>query len=155
MKKCIPLMAAGLLFAGAFMAAKPAKADSYCREYTRTVTIGNSAREAYGTACYQPDGSWKIVDEDGGNAEGKRFVLNGSGYNNVVFVNDRVIRPAPRTSSSLAVGGKNYFFSYSTGTPSYYYRPPVSRVVFYDNSRRHDNGWHRGHDRGHDGHHRH
>lgn len=43
----------------------PASADDgeYCREYTRTVTIGGKITEAYGTACLQPDGSWKIVSE--------------------------------------------------------------------------------------------
>ena len=34
---------------------------SYCREFIQTVTIGGRTEEAYGTACRQPDGSWKIV----------------------------------------------------------------------------------------------
>jgi surface antigen len=33
----------------------------YCREYTQTVMIGGEEHRAYGTACRQPDGSWKIV----------------------------------------------------------------------------------------------
>ncbi|MBT5074920.1 MAG: hypothetical protein HOJ34_00645 [Kordiimonadaceae bacterium] len=33
----------------------------YCREYQQTVTIGGQAENAYGKACRQPDGSWKIV----------------------------------------------------------------------------------------------
>lgn len=33
----------------------------YCREYTQTVNIGGEEHQAYGTACRQPDGSWKIV----------------------------------------------------------------------------------------------
>jgi surface antigen len=33
----------------------------YCREYQQTVNIGNQQHQAYGTACRQPDGSWKIV----------------------------------------------------------------------------------------------
>jgi surface antigen len=32
----------------------------YCREYRQTVTIGGEQHQAYGTACRQPDGSWKI-----------------------------------------------------------------------------------------------
>jgi surface antigen len=32
-----------------------------CREFTHTVTIGGKYQEAYGTACRQADGSWKIV----------------------------------------------------------------------------------------------
>ena len=32
-----------------------------CREFTQTVTVGGRTEEAYGTACRQADGSWKIV----------------------------------------------------------------------------------------------
>jgi surface antigen len=32
----------------------------YCREYRQTVTISGQEQQAYGTACRQPDGSWKI-----------------------------------------------------------------------------------------------
>ncbi len=33
----------------------------YCREYEQTVTIGGKKQNSYGTACRQPDGSWKLV----------------------------------------------------------------------------------------------
>ena len=33
----------------------------YCREYIHTVTIGGKSQKAHGTACREPDGSWKIV----------------------------------------------------------------------------------------------
>jgi surface antigen len=33
-----------------------------CREYTHTVYIGGRAERAYGTACLQPDGSWRITN---------------------------------------------------------------------------------------------
>lgn len=33
----------------------------YCREYQQTVTIGGETERAYGTACRQPDGSWRVV----------------------------------------------------------------------------------------------
>lgn len=33
----------------------------YCREFLHTVTIGGRSQQAYGTACRQPDGSWRIV----------------------------------------------------------------------------------------------
>ncbi|MCB1530608.1 MAG: hypothetical protein H6853_05580 [Rhodospirillales bacterium] len=39
------------------------KKDEYCREYVRTITIGNRTEEGYGTACLQPDGSWEIRNE--------------------------------------------------------------------------------------------
>ncbi|AFK52826.1 RT0821/Lpp0805 family surface protein [Tistrella mobilis] len=34
----------------------------YCREFTQRVNVGGKTEEAYGTACRQPDGSWKIVN---------------------------------------------------------------------------------------------
>ncbi|NNJ94719.1 MAG: glycine zipper 2TM domain-containing protein [Halobacteria archaeon] len=33
----------------------------YCREYTTDVVVGGRRETAYGTACRQPDGSWKVV----------------------------------------------------------------------------------------------
>src|SRR5919109_1467163 len=33
----------------------------YCREYTQTITVGGERHQSYGTACRQPDGTWKIV----------------------------------------------------------------------------------------------
>ncbi len=38
-----------------------AASGQYCREYRQTVMIGGEQNEAYGKACRQPDGSWKIV----------------------------------------------------------------------------------------------
>lgn len=32
----------------------------YCREYKQTISVGGQAETAYGTACRQPDGTWKI-----------------------------------------------------------------------------------------------
>ncbi len=43
---------------------KPAFKNSdgqYCREFTQTITVGGETHQGYGTACRQPDGSWKIV----------------------------------------------------------------------------------------------
>lgn len=34
----------------------------YCREYTQSINIGGRVQEGVGTACRQPDGSWKIVE---------------------------------------------------------------------------------------------
>lgn len=33
----------------------------YCREFQQTVTVGGRTQEAYGKACRQPDGSWKVA----------------------------------------------------------------------------------------------
>lgn len=32
----------------------------YCREYQTVVTVAGRSQSAYGTACRQPDGSWKV-----------------------------------------------------------------------------------------------
>jgi len=37
------------------------EANRYCREYTQTIVIANKVHEAYGIACYRPDGTWEIV----------------------------------------------------------------------------------------------
>lgn len=34
---------------------------SFCREYTSIVKVGGETETAYGTACRQDDGSWKIA----------------------------------------------------------------------------------------------
>lgn len=34
----------------------------YCREYEQTIVVGGERQSAYGHACRQPDGSWKIVN---------------------------------------------------------------------------------------------
>ena len=37
-----------------------AQGGQYCREYEQSVTIGGETQQAYGTACRQPDGSWRL-----------------------------------------------------------------------------------------------
>ena len=34
---------------------------SYCREFDSDIVVGGKHEHGYGTACQQPDGSWKIV----------------------------------------------------------------------------------------------
>lgn len=34
---------------------------NFCREFQQTVTIGGRPENSFGTACRQPDGSWRIV----------------------------------------------------------------------------------------------
>jgi len=33
----------------------------YCREYQQTITIDGQPHQSYGTACRQPDGSWRVI----------------------------------------------------------------------------------------------
>jgi surface antigen len=51
----VPLTA----YAGTYGTVRPRGGE--CREYRQTVKIGDEEREAYGTACREPDGSWRIV----------------------------------------------------------------------------------------------
>lgn len=39
---------------------RQAATGAYCREYQQSVTVGGRTQNAFGTACRQPDGSWKI-----------------------------------------------------------------------------------------------
>lgn len=34
----------------------------YCREYQAHVSVGGKTEQAYGTACRQPDGAWRILN---------------------------------------------------------------------------------------------
>ncbi len=36
--------------------------NPYCREYRSTAVVAGKKQQVYGTACRQPDGSWKIQD---------------------------------------------------------------------------------------------
>jgi len=39
-----------------------ASSGSYCREYQTIVIVNGKEEKGYGTACRQPDGSWKLVN---------------------------------------------------------------------------------------------
>ena len=38
-----------------------APAGEYCREYQQTIVVGGRSQQAYGTACRQPDGQWRVI----------------------------------------------------------------------------------------------
>jgi len=40
-----------------------AQNGAYCREFQENVVVGGQQKQAYGTACQQPDGTWKIVNQ--------------------------------------------------------------------------------------------
>lgn len=35
---------------------------SFCREFQTTIVVGGQEQQGYGTACQQPDGSWRIIN---------------------------------------------------------------------------------------------
>lgn len=38
--------------------------NKYCREYRTTANIAGKQQQMYGTACRQPDGSWKMMSSN-------------------------------------------------------------------------------------------
>jgi surface antigen len=38
-----------------------APGGEYCREFQQTIQVGGESKQGYGTACRQPDGSWKVM----------------------------------------------------------------------------------------------
>jgi surface antigen len=48
---------------GSYTPTKTYQVDSgqYCREFQQTITVGGETEDAHGTACREPDGSWRIV----------------------------------------------------------------------------------------------
>lgn len=50
--------------AGTVTPTRTFQADSgaLCREFQQTITVGGRTERAYGTACRQRDGSWRIVE---------------------------------------------------------------------------------------------
>lgn len=111
------LMGIGLTLAAFVAAPSDARAD-YCREYTRTVTIGGRAQDAYGTACQQSDGSWMIVGEGLGND----IPDNASNVDYVIHDDRRDIVP-PRVV-------------YYDTAPRYIYNRPAPFFVWFSNSGR-------------------
>ncbi len=48
---------------GSVVATREGRANdgAYCREFQQNVVVAGKEQQAYGTACRQPDGTWKIV----------------------------------------------------------------------------------------------
>jgi surface antigen len=38
------------------------KSGQYCREYQQNITVGGKNETAYGKACRQADGTWKVIN---------------------------------------------------------------------------------------------
>ncbi len=47
--------------APAAYAPAPAAATQNCRQYQTTIQVNGQPQQSYGTACQQPDGTWRIV----------------------------------------------------------------------------------------------
>ncbi|HEY0902066.1 MAG TPA: hypothetical protein VGD95_08080 [Micavibrio sp.] len=130
MKMKTLLWAALALGGGMMFSAPAAQAGDYCREYTRTVSIGGRLQTAYGTACYQPDGDWKIVDETDRSRIGQRFRDDDRGNSYYLPVSQPAYRP---------------------WDARHHYRPlpQPTRIVFVSDGHRHYGKKHHQRDRGH------
>jgi hypothetical protein len=83
-----------------------------CREFQQTVTIAGKPQQAYGTACRQPDGSWKLQPAP---------QVAAAPPPSVVTPQPQVVYPAP----APVVYGYPYY------PPGYYYpRPYYSSSIF-------------------------
>lgn len=38
------------------------RSGEYCREFQQTIQVAGQSQQGYGTACRQPDGSWKVMN---------------------------------------------------------------------------------------------
>jgi hypothetical protein len=113
-----------------------ARADyggQYCREYTKTIRVGGVLKSAYGTACLQPDGDWKIVSLRGPDR-----------------LYDDIRREARRDKPKIIVV-KNYRPHYAGRYPLFWYSDYRGGWRPYYHSRSYSHGWNKHHAYGHHG----
>ncbi len=101
----------------------------YCREFTQAVTINGEVQQAYGTACRQADGTWKLVTEP--QASPHRVV-----------VRERVVPAYPPTYyyPPAYYGGYYPYNPYPSYYPGYFWPFPTT----FSFSWVHRSGGHRG-----------
>lgn len=138
------LLIIGCTLAASLGGAQPATAlpyhDSYCREFTRPVNVGGQLEDAYGTACLQPDGSWRIVGDD--RYDGLPVVQH-------VTVINRSIAPVPVYISKQRYFTAREVIDIQRGNiyrpVQYYSHQPARRASKYDrrghNNHRNRNRW--------------
>jgi hypothetical protein len=111
--------------------------NDYCREYTRTVFIGDRRQEAYGTACLRPDGQWEIVNEGS---------MRPVSYDNYVAQNNRTVYVQQPTQIVYRDRSPTRVFFF--GSPRRDNRWYNDRYNRYDRHDRYDRYDHHDHDRG-------
>lgn len=154
------LVMATVLAIPTFGTASSAQAEEYCREYTKTVSIGGRAERAYGTACYKPDGSWEIVTLQGSNygRDQVREVIYDDLHrrydrgNRVVIVDRHHYRPHYTRAAYRSPLSLSFFFGdhdHDHDRKKYY-----KEKVIYKKHHGHGYGHSKHHGKGHDRHHR-
>ncbi len=119
---------------------------AYCREYTRSVMVGNKMQEGYGTACMQPDGSWQVMNE------GQQSSVPSYAQPQPAFAPAPVYQPAPVVQYYEPVPAPVAYYDEVYGYPS----SSLSLSFGYsDHDWGHRRGWRGGHGRHHRGGHHH
>lgn len=105
----------------------------YCREYRQTVVINGNEEQAYGTACRQSDGSWKVTS------------AQPQTQSQQVVVRERVVTPVYRP----VYYDPYYYPRYYPYYPAYYWPFATSLSFSWVG---HSGGHHGRHHRGYRGH---
>ncbi len=96
-----------------------ASGEALCREFTRDIQIGGKVQQGYGTACRQPDGSWKVRPDTTEEAaitpvsdrvivvERDPFDDDFNDNDDYGYHNPRYYQPRPNNIFTLALGGRN------------------------------------------------
>lgn len=131
--------------------AQAAPGDSYCREYTKAVSVGGLPQQGYGTACMQPDGSWEMVTTENAAYNAPRPMQAVQ----MVHTTTPVIYTTP-----IHYRSHGHYRPYGYYHYPYYNRPVISLSFgksYHHKHWKHHRGHGRDHHRGHRGHrgHRH
>ena len=125
---------------------KAQAAGEYCREYTKTISVGGRAAQGYGTACRQPDGAWEIVSltgDDRARSQVREVIYDdlqhryGRSRDRVVVV-ERSYYPRYQSAFRWPI-----FFNFNSHDHKHYKRS------YYKKSYHHDHGKHKGHNKNH------
>jgi len=114
-----------------------------CREFQRTIVIGGREEQGYGTACRQPDGSWRIVSSQPAATSAAQVVER----NTTIYVRD-----APRPYRPYVYYPYAYYrpWPYAYGYP-YWYPFNLSLSLGYLYRDGHSRGGHSKHYKGYKG----
>lgn len=113
--------------------------EPYCREFTKVVSVGGRPENAYGKACYQPDGSWQIVSDD---IPSNQPVQYNPQQNYVEY--QPVVQPVGYYEPAYYRTPATFSFSFSSWN--------TDRMRYYNNHGHGWRDWDRGHNRGGDWH---
>jgi hypothetical protein len=130
-------------------ASAEAKDTEYCREYTKTIIIGGRSERAYGTACYQSDGAWEIVNFKGSHRAQDEI-------REVIYKDIR--KGKHKRGKTVIVENKHHSYAhekpryYSAHHQARYYGWPRLNTAFYDKGYHNCKSKHGYHGKGYDRH---